>query len=364
MRNTELMSRAVHGALNHLAQELPLPFKGRLVKPTNVYVAITRQCNLRCVMCGIPDVVYPHLTVDEWKGIFDSIADWAAPACKIQISGGEPLVFDGIYEILEHCVARNLLPGVTTNGTLVTEKQAERLMSLGLSNVNISLDGVGPVQDAIRGYNAANKKIQVWDKTDAGIRNLIASRNRNRGNELIILKCCLMPRNAEDVVNLVKYTEEVGADWISFQPLELRDVPNHEKLTFDDAQQTLIEASDVLLELKKAGAPIANSELHLDLFKAFFKDPHSGDYPGRQRCPIGWSSLSIHSDGRMEFCNVIGIMGNARDTSPQSIWESSLAAKQRKAVASCTKGCLQTCYSNKTLIDKARVLLRMARRRR
>jgi MoaA/NifB/PqqE/SkfB family radical SAM enzyme len=353
---------AIRGGANHVLQHAAPQIVATLARPTTISVMVTRQCNLRCVMCGIPDTIWPHLTVDQWKAVFDDIGKWAGGYCKVQFSGGEPLIFKGIEEILEHCVGWQLMPGITTNGTLVDPDRARELMSMGLANVNVSLDGIGKTHDDVRGFNAAHKKIEVWSKTDAGIRNLMAARTEKHSGTAVFLKCCLMATNADDVEPLVEYTREVGATGITFQPIDVRDVAGHETRTLISDQDKLVRAADTLVRLKEAGAPITNSLPHLRLFGAYFKDPFAKDgYEGRQQCRIGNTSVEIHSDGRAQFCHSIGVLGNVVETPLSQIWRSAVASGHRETISVCTKGCLQTCYANKSLAQKARMFLKIVR---
>jgi len=360
MKRTEAATLAVKGVVNHALSSLPtVPYS--LTRPTNINIMITRECNLRCRMCGIPDTIWPHLTVDQWKGVFDDIAEWAGGYTKVQFSGGEPLIFKGIYEILEYCVSLKLLPGVTTNATVLPEKKADKLMSLGLSNVNVSLDGLRETQDYVRGFNAVNKPMKVWEKTDSGIRNLLAARERHGAKTAVFLKTCLMGINAGEVRELVDHAEEVGADGITFQPIEIREVEGENTDGLLGEWDQLIEASEHLIEMRQQGRRITNSPEHLQLFRNYFRAPLAGDYPGRQSCSIGDSSLEIHSDGRVEFCGDIGIVGNASETPVSQLWRSAAAADHREDISGCTKGCLQTCYANKSLSQKARMFLKIAK---
>jgi MoaA/NifB/PqqE/SkfB family radical SAM enzyme len=362
MQRGEAIKIAARGGINHLIQKSPRPIRKHLLKPTNIYIMITRDCNLRCVMCGIPDDVWPHLTVEQWKTILDDIADWAGGYCKVQFSGGEPLIYKGFFDVLGHAVRQGLLPGICTNATTVREKQAHQLMTMGLANVNVSLDGVGEVQNRIRGFNAVRKTIDAWSKTDRGIRNLVQARKDTGSTTPIILKTCLMGSNAANVPDILNYAQEVGVESVMFQPLELREVEGHgQTINLLGDTTELIAAVDYLIEAQAKGAPVGNTSGHLQLFKAYFTDPTSGKYEGHQQCNVGDTSLQIHSDGRMTFCEEIGMLPNATEVPPSVAWKSHIAEMQRREIGACPKGCLQTCYMNKSLKSKAKAFLLLAK---
>src|SRR5690606_32976104 len=156
--------------------------------------------------------------------------------------------------------------------------------------------------------------------------------------------------------DLVKYAQEVGADGITFQPVDIRDVEGYDTHSLADDRQKLLDAADTLIAMKQEGAPITNTVEHLRLFKAYFTDPFAEDgYEGRQQCKVGNTSIEIHSDGRVQFCHEIGILGNVLEKPLPEIWRSHVANQHRGDIAGCSKGCLQTCYANKTFAQKARM---------
>lgn len=109
-------------------------------------ISVTDKCNLRCVYCmpeeGMqfaPDE--RNLTNDEIVEIVRVVA--AMGVRKLRITGGEPLVRQGIDQLIASLSA---IPGIenialTTNGMFLA-KHAERLKEAGLNRVNISLDSL------------------------------------------------------------------------------------------------------------------------------------------------------------------------------------------------------------------------------
>lgn len=111
-------------------------------------LSVTDLCNLRCVYCmpkqGIPKMEHKNiLSIEEIEQIVRS-----AVMCgidKVRITGGEPLVRNGILEI---CRKISQIPEIrevclTTNGVLL-EEMAEALYQSGVNRLNISLDTLNP----------------------------------------------------------------------------------------------------------------------------------------------------------------------------------------------------------------------------
>jgi GTP 3',8-cyclase len=107
-------------------------------------ISVTDRCNLRCKYC-MPkkDVKFMPkedlLTIDEIYRIARITSEIGVK--KIRITGGEPLVREGIIDLIRNIKALENIKEVcmTTNGILLNEK-LDDLLEAGLNRVNISLD--------------------------------------------------------------------------------------------------------------------------------------------------------------------------------------------------------------------------------
>lgn len=129
--------------LNAARAEIIAPLERRGMVPWEVYVQLSRRCNLRCTMCG-HEVWQSNAGVMEWP-VFDRVL----AECKANnvttlhvLSGqGEPLLNPHAFEMLERAVAQGLKVGIVTNGTPLTPQRIERLAGLGLAYVQFSFGG-------------------------------------------------------------------------------------------------------------------------------------------------------------------------------------------------------------------------------
>ena len=134
-------------------------------KPVVVW-NITRRCNLFCMHCYADshDRAYPgELTTAEGRALVDDLAEFGAPT--VIFSGGEPLIRPDVFELAAYARERGLRAVLSTNGTLITEEVARRIRQAGFAYVGISLDGIGPLHDKIRGKKGA------YDEALAGLRH-------------------------------------------------------------------------------------------------------------------------------------------------------------------------------------------------
>ena len=133
-------------------------------KPVVVW-NITQRCNLFCMHCYMDshDRDYPgELTTEEGRRLLDELAAFGVPT--VLFSGGEPLIRPDIFELASHARGLGLRCVLSTNGTLITEETARRIAEAGFSYAGISLDGIGPSHDKVRGKSGA------YDSALAGLR--------------------------------------------------------------------------------------------------------------------------------------------------------------------------------------------------
>ncbi|MCK9563102.1 MAG: radical SAM protein, partial [Bacteroidales bacterium] len=114
---------------------------------TYLRLSVTDRCNLRCTYCMAEDMTFlPRqriLTLEEMVDI--AAAFTSLGVGKIRLTGGEPLVRQGVLALAEKLGA---LPGLreltmTTNGALLP-RYARGLWDAGMRRLNISLDSLDP----------------------------------------------------------------------------------------------------------------------------------------------------------------------------------------------------------------------------
>lgn len=104
---------------------------------------VTRSCNLACVHCRASSLHGPYegeLATDGCFRLMDQIAELGSPV--IILTGGEPLLRKDIYEIASYGDSRGLRMVLATNGTLVTDAVAARMIASGIKRVSVSIDGM------------------------------------------------------------------------------------------------------------------------------------------------------------------------------------------------------------------------------
>jgi radical SAM protein with 4Fe4S-binding SPASM domain len=104
---------------------------------------LTKRCQNSCVFCynvWKETASYPQeeLDTDGTIAILDRVID--ATRCKfIGLTGGEPLLKEGVLEIAAHISARGVAPVLISNGKLLAGGMAERLVAAGVRYFEVSL---------------------------------------------------------------------------------------------------------------------------------------------------------------------------------------------------------------------------------
>ncbi|GMV41290.1 MAG: radical SAM/SPASM domain-containing protein [Myxococcales bacterium] len=128
-----------------------------------LFLEVTRRCNLACRYCGSsctgrlpPD----EMDVTEWVGVVEQIArDFDPRQVMIAVTGGEPLLKEGIFELFRALQRLGFRYGMVSNGQLLDATMAQDLVRSGIRSISLSLDGVPEVNDALRGRGAAAKVV-------------------------------------------------------------------------------------------------------------------------------------------------------------------------------------------------------------
>jgi hopanoid biosynthesis associated radical SAM protein HpnH len=109
----------------------------------------THMCNLSCAGCGriqeYQETQGQMLTLEE---CLDSVTACGTPV--ITITGGEPLVYPPIYELVQELIHRRKHIYLCTNALLL-EKALPRLSPSARLTLSVHLDGLAPTHDRIIG---------------------------------------------------------------------------------------------------------------------------------------------------------------------------------------------------------------------
>lgn len=166
----------------------------------------TRLCNLRCRHC------YSASGPQERGALgvallIDAIDDAAALGYGVvSLSGGEPLLYPHLLELLDHAGRRGLFRTFTTNGTLLDERRLASLRDR-VDLLAISVDGPPAAHDALRGEGA----FAAMHRHLAGLR---------RSDIPFGFIFTLTQSNVADLREVAQLAQDEGARLLQIHPLE------------------------------------------------------------------------------------------------------------------------------------------------
>jgi MoaA/NifB/PqqE/SkfB family radical SAM enzyme len=282
--------------------------------PDELQVEVTAACNLRCPMCLVRyrpplDRVRHSMGIDMFRALVDANPNLR----RITLQGlGEPLLAPHLLEMVELASARGIDVGFNTNGTLLTEARAERLVRAGLAWLHVSFDG------ATAGTYEAIRDGARFDKVLANVAGLVAVKRRVGGDRpWVRLVFVAMRRNVGELPGVVRVAADTGVNevWVqhlshSFDDTEGSDDGAYVAIRGYTAAEALWDAVPAPFLEARALAEELGVRLRLPAVEGDPAPALRAD--GEPGCDWPWRSGYVTNDGALQPCCMV--MGADRAT--------------------------------------------------
>jgi len=162
---------------------------------------LIRRCNLTCKHCYSisADKDFPgELTTDQVFSTMDDLKAFGVPV--LILSGGEPLLRSDIFAIASRAKSMGFYVGLSTNGTLISEKNIDNIAAVNFDYVGISIDGLRETHDHFR---------QMPGGFDAALRGVSLCREQNIK---VGLRFTLTQANASELPALLDIQQQYGVE--------------------------------------------------------------------------------------------------------------------------------------------------------
>jgi radical S-adenosyl methionine domain-containing protein 2 len=110
--------------------------------PYVVNLHLLENCNYHCKHCFAHFGSEKMLSVQDWKQIIDNITE-KSPISRFNLAGGEPLLYQGLDELIEYINTKDILVSLITNGYLLSDEHIRNLKGK-VSMVGLSIDALQP----------------------------------------------------------------------------------------------------------------------------------------------------------------------------------------------------------------------------
>lgn len=345
-----LSSKGRNHFFSRILQETARRTGGSFGGPDSAILLLTNRCNARCVHCHSWQMksVGEELNDDEWKKTLDELYQWVGPI-DVAITGGETLLRSGAIDIAEHAAALGFWVDYLTNGYIMTQEKAARLVGSGVSRINISLDGSkSEIHNAVRGRD------NFFDQSISALKMLVSERDKQQKDVQIWGKTTIMDINVGDLPNIIELASAIGLNGVLFQALEpiyyseeLGDPKWYQKNPLWVKDLSVVnESLQKLRKQKEEGYPVANTFESLEMMKEYFRDPeglsfkvHSHEYnKSNPDCSSWYRGVQIMPDGGMKMCLWMEPYANAREGNFRQAWRSRKKCWQGNCARDQIKG--------------------------
>lgn len=283
-------------------------------KPYLVSWNLTKRCNLSCPHCYIdarPEVS-GELTTDEAKLVIDELS-YLNPRLMLVLSGGEPMLREDIFDLVEYATEAGFIAVMGSNGTLLIRENLKMLKEAGLKGLGISIDSVhGSGHDSFRGLAGA------WEMSISALRSA-----RDIGIETQ-MDVTLTDRNFSEIDAFVDLGASLSVKAVNFFFLVCTGRAMETDISgfnYEAALKKIAETSrrEKRLMVRARCAPHIYRLLHLEGYAI----------PGGTRgCLAGRHYMRIDPEGNVTPCPYMPTrVGNVRETSLTSIWEGAAYLK-------------------------------------
>lgn len=289
--------------------------------PINIDIEPTIKCNINCEFCQSSTLKRNKnsICLSEFKKIINSIPH----TVKINIQGmGEPLLNSDIFDMISYAKMKKNYVMITTNGTLLSEKTSEKIISSGLDRLIISFDSAEKESyEMIR--NGAN-----FDKVVNNISNFMRMRD-SRKKPFVSLWMLGQKKTISNLKEMIHIAKEMNVDALVLQ-LNIADwgkktwVKAAERLKLDEKDS--IHIKQAMIEAKKKRLLFFVN----DQYTLFKKNK-------KKKCVWPWGGTYVSSDGYVVPCCLIADpniynFGNIFNQDFDQIWNNEKYKKFRRNI--------------------------------
>jgi len=274
-----------------------------LQSPLTIKWGITRKCNLNCKTCYSKKMIGKEISKKEALKVIDQLYALGIP--HIIFGGGEPLCRGDFLEIVKYATNKGFVVDIDTNGILLNKRILDKLYSMGVNRVDISLDaGDKKTNDFIRGKGTFQKIIR-------SIKNL-KSKKFYVGVGVVVTS-----KNVCSLKKIVFLLNKLNVDEIHF--LKFKLLGNGKINRFLCPNKSWEEIKEEIRKIKK-------------------EYPSLKIYLENSKCGVMFKTATILPEGEVTFCPLYdGIVsfGNIKREKFLKIWERLLKQNKYRDCSFC-----------------------------
>ncbi len=324
-----------------------------LIRPFIAHLTLTNRCNLRCSMCNMwamsPKEDLPQDVLHRLR------ASPLWPCIRIlDLTGGEPFMADAA-SVVETLLSENIQSVyLTTNGVLTRSilDQTGKILRCGENFrlfIGVSIDGPEEVHDCLRGVKGTYQRVM---ETLEELTRITSQHSRLH----VSIKYTIMPENWKYIRETFDIAQSMGFGFTAKPYLLSGILGNTSDVQFSPEQIGCIEKqikeidesirnqSTRPFKLWRSISRHADRVFHRELIRYLQNYYLEGETRGLYPCDSSFISVMIHCDGKIYSCpKLMKPMGDLREHTLESIWESVQSRDVRRFIKSGACACFSQC---------------------
>lgn len=291
----------------------------------SIELEFTKKCNLRCLYCysSAGPAAENELSMEEMKSVVDQAKGLGAKKI-ILLGGGEPLLYEGVVDIIKYINSIGLQQILFTNGVLIDKEIAQTLYRNKVSVV-IKYNSFNPeVQDMLANAKGTYKQIT------RGLKILMES-GYPREDLGLGIQSVICKQNINEIPEM----------WMWARKRNI--IPYFEILTYQGRARENKDLIVPTLEIKEIFKRLEQIDR-----EHFGIQWNSRPTIAAFSCKRHLYSCLINSQGHVQPCTGVDMsVGNIRDKSLREILVSSGVIKDLRNIYENIEGQCKTCEYNK-----------------
>ncbi|MEZ5400243.1 MAG: radical SAM protein [Bryobacteraceae bacterium] len=314
--------------------------------PRNVGIVLGNGCNIHCPHCyqgknGDNLLRHPELG----RELRRELTAFYPYLSTLGMQGGELFALPGFRELIDDASAAVSRPiiSISTNGTLIDDGWAERIVRTPFRNVTVSIDG---------GTAGTYARMRVGADLGAVLENVgrIRAWKQKLGSPWPLLDSffVIMRSNFREIPEYLRLMRANGMEEVALQTVQINGrnqaAAGEAISTAEEIRELHAICADALARERPRFRAVRLSGLQAlfereNLDASFLDEQASGLYPdsdglggGFDLCPNPWTTMFLAEDGNVFLCFLSEPIGSFYEAPLAAIWNSPRALAKRSSM--------------------------------
>lgn len=321
-------------------------------RPRVLGLVLGNKCNIGCIHCyqskNGASLLEPAAIGTDLRREFGALYPYLT---TLRIQGGEVFAISGFAELLDDVAATVNRPivSISTNGTLIDDAWAERMVRMPFHSVTISIDAAQPETFARLRKGAHLEPVLENARRIRRWKDRLGSEYPSLDSFFVVMRS-----NFREIPGYVRMMRELGMSAVALQTIEISR-ENTSRFPQLGPMEQIAQVEEVAelhslvretIARERGGIDIRTSGL-TTLFdrhgfdSAFVGEGQQGLYPDGddltaqcgELCPNPWTTLFVVENGDVHLCFLSDPVGNLYEEPLAAVWNSPRAVTKRSQMA-------------------------------